>query len=67
MKISLILASILLVSGCDSYDSYAECMNEYEIDARSAYITCPECENDWSKLRQEAVKRCSKYTKPYEL
>jgi len=61
MKILLVLASILLVAGCDSYDSFSECMKDYELRAASAHVVCLECKNDWSKLRRDAVKRCSKY------
>jgi hypothetical protein len=61
MKFPLILVFALFVTGCDSYDSFAECMNDYEARAGSAHAVCPECDNDWRKLRQEAVERCSKY------
>lgn len=55
------LASLLLVAGCDSYDSFSECMTDHEARAASAHAVCPECENDWSQLRRDAVQRCSKY------
>lgn len=61
MKVLFVLASVLFVAGCDSYDSFAECMRDYEARAASAHAVCPECKNDWGKLRRDAVKRCSKY------
>ena len=49
MKFPLILVFALFVTGCDSYDSFAECMNDYEARAGSAHAVCPECDNDWRK------------------
>jgi hypothetical protein len=66
MKVVLIAASFLMLSGCDRYDTYSECMYEWEITASVAESMCPGC-NDWRKLSKKAVDRCDKYTKPWEM
>ena len=49
----------------DEYDSYGECMYEYEFEKSVAEAMCPGC-NDWRKKDNEAKSRCLDYIQHWE-